>query len=200
MIRPGAKVIECGAHHAYDTIMLSRWVGNTGVVYACEPMRDNILVIERNLALNGIKNVRIVPKALGPRSGSVRFRMDTNSSPLGHHNERGVDVDMATIDELCEVDSFVPDLIKIDVEGYEADLLEGAARTLKHRPALHVEVHPHQIGNFNKTVEQLWDLIDYRNYELWHQPHDLAPVERISGPIHIPDRSHLYCIPHATIP
>jgi hypothetical protein len=56
-------------------------------------------------------------------------------------------------------------------------------------------VHPHQIGHFNKTVEDLWQLIDVDAYELWHQPHDLADVIRIAGPIPLPDRSHIYCIP-----
>jgi FkbM family methyltransferase len=195
MLRPGAKVIECGAHHGYNTIMLSRWVGNAGSVYACEPMPDNIQVIERNLELNEIKNVRIVGRALGPSSGSVRFRAQSNSAPLGNRTTRGLAVDMTTIDELCEAEGFVPDLIKVDVEGYEVDLLQGASRALQRRPALLIEIHPHQIGNFNKTVEQFWNLIDHRAYELWHQPHDLAAVQRISGPIPIVSRSHIYCIP-----
>jgi FkbM family methyltransferase len=199
MMRSGAKVIECGAHHGYDTILLSRWVGNAGCVYACEPMPDNIQVIERNLALNEIKNVRIVPKALGPSSGSVRFRAQTNSAPLGNQKGSGIVVAVTTVDDLSEAGCFIPDLIKIDVEGYEIDLLEGASRTLQHRPALLVEVHPHQVGNFDKTVDQLWDLIDHRAYELWHQPHDLAPVSRISGPIPIVRRSHIYCIPQSSI-
>ena len=195
MLSSGAKVIECGAHHGFNTVMLSRWVGNAGSVYACEPMPDNIRVIERNLALNEIKNVRIVQRALGPGSGSVRFRAQTNSAPVGNRAEPGFAVDMTTIDELSETDGFAPDLIKVDVEGYEVDLLEGARRTLQRRPALLVEVHPHQIGNFNKTIDQLWGLIDYQSYELWHQPHDLAPVQRIYGPIPIVSRSHIYCIP-----
>lgn len=146
MVRPGAKVIECGAHHGCNTIMLSRWVGDGGSVYACEPMPDNIRVIERNLELNEIKNVRIVPRALGPSSGSVRFRTQTNSAPLGNRTAPGLAVDMTTIDELSEAEGLVPDLIKLDVEGYEIDLLEGASRALQRRPALLVEVHPTRWG------------------------------------------------------
>jgi FkbM family methyltransferase len=195
ILQPGHRVIEVGAHHGLGTIALSRWVGEEGIVYACEPMPENVTVLQRNLELNSIDNVRVVPQALGPRAGRISFREDTNGSIMGHHSGRGIDLDMMTIDQLCESEGFLPDLIKIDVEGYEADVLEGASRTLRHRPALQIEVHPHQIGNFDKTVEQLWDLIDTPHYELWHQPHDMAQVRRIAGPIKIADRSHVYCVP-----
>lgn len=195
MLRSGAKIIECGAHHGYNTIVLSCWVGNAGCVYACEPMPDNVQVIERNLALNEIENVRVVRQALGSSSGSVSFRTQTNSAPIGNRSETGISVEMTTIDELSEALGIVPDLIKVDVEGYEIDVLEGASRVLLQRPALVVEIHPHQMVNFGRVVDQLWRLIDHSAYELWYQPDNSAEVQRISGPIPIVNRSHIYCIP-----
>lgn len=45
ILKPGSRVIECGVHHGLETIVLSRWVGGDGVVYACEAMPENVSVI-----------------------------------------------------------------------------------------------------------------------------------------------------------
>ena len=45
ILKPGFRVIECGVHHGLETIVLSRWVGDDGMVYACEAMPDNVAVI-----------------------------------------------------------------------------------------------------------------------------------------------------------
>lgn len=195
ILRPGYRVIECGVHHGLETILLSRWVGEDGRVYACEAMPDNVAVIRRNLDLNNVQNAKVVPKALGPRPGKIAFRLRSNSAPMGNRSGRSIDVDMTTIDELCASEDLRPDFIMIDVEGFEVDLLEGAARTLEGRPALLIEVHPHQMQHFNRTVDQLWALIDTSHYELWHQPHQAAEIGRIAGPINITERSHIYCLP-----
>jgi FkbM family methyltransferase len=195
ILKPGYRVVECGVHHGLETILLSRWVGSEGFVYACEPMPENVKVIQRNLDLNGIRNAKVVAKAVGPRPGKIAFRQKSNSAPMGNRWGRSIDVAMTTIDELCESENFRPDFIMIDVEGFEVEVLEGAARTLRHRPALVIEVHPPQMEHFNNTVEQLWSLIDTSQYQLWHQPHHLAEVRRIDGPIKIADRSHIFCIP-----
>ena len=197
ILKPGTKVIECGVHHGLETILLSRWVGRDGIVYACEAMPENIKVIERNLELNELRNVNVINKAVGPRAGKIAFRKKSNSAPMGDRWGRGIEVDMITIDELCEAENLRPDFLMIDVEGFEVDVLEGAPRTLGHTPALLIEIHPPQMEHFNRTVEQLWDLIDTSRYQLWHQPHHMADVRRIDGPIPITDRSHIFCIPSA---
>jgi FkbM family methyltransferase len=197
ILRPGCRVLECGSHHGYMTMMLSRWVGDQGKVYACEPVPDNVRVLTRNLDLNEVENVRVVPVAMGPKAGKVSLLDDTNGSVMRrHHLKHAIEVDMVTIDDFCAAEGFVPHLIKIDVEGFELDILEGAAAVLQRRPALHVEVHPHQISNYGKTVDQLWGFIDTDAHELWYQPNDMSEVRRIDGPIKIVDRSHIYCIPH----
>lgn len=195
MLMPGAKVVECGAHHAYGTIVLSKWVGEQGKVYACEPLPENVPVIQENIKLNSLTNVEVIPEAIGAQSGSVRFRPNSNGNVQPDGVPGGIEVRVTTIDELCERYGFTPDLIKIDVEGYEVGVLEGAKQTLSRHPGLQIEVHPHQIVNFNRTVEDLWKLIDLPAYEIWYQPHDLSAVEKIAGAIPINRRSHIYLIP-----
>lgn len=201
MVRPGDRVIECGSHHGYTTLMLSKWVGERGRVYASEPVPSNIAVLQRNLDLNAIKNVKIVLAAMGPQAGKISFFDDTNGSVLGGRNlKHAIEVEMMTIDGFCEAEGFSPDLIKMDVEGFELDILAGAKRVLRQRPALQIEVHPHQVRNYGKTADDLWGLIDKDAYELWYQPHDFSEVRRIDGPVKVVDRSHVYCIPRDRAP
>lgn len=198
ILRPGDRVIECGSHHGYTTIMLSRWVGDRGKVYACEPMPDNVSILRRNLDLNEIQNVKIVPFAMGPQTGKISLLKRSNASVLGQrHSSDALEIGMITIDDFCESEGFVPDLIKIDVEGFEYEVLAGAARVLQKSPALQIEVHPHQIRNYGKTATQLWDLLGRGAYEFWYMPDESSAVRRIDGPIEIVNRSHLYCIPLA---
>lgn len=195
MLTPGSNIIECGAHHGYTTILLANWVGPEGRVFALEPIPEYAEVIHRNISLNKIKNVCVLAEAVGATSGHIQFRPEKNAVLPTGKKSGGLDTRVTTLDDFCETRSFAPNLIKIDVEGFEIDVLRGARRVLASHPALQIEVHPHQIGNFNRTVEDLWRLIDFDAYELWYQSHDLADVVRIAGPILIPDRSHIYCIP-----
>ena len=86
------------------------------------------------MELNGIGNVKVVPKAVGPRAGKIAFRQKSNSAAMGNRLGRGIDIDMTTIDDLCDSENLQPDFIMIDVEGFEVDVLEGASRTLRHNP------------------------------------------------------------------
>jgi FkbM family methyltransferase len=200
LVRPGRRVIEIGSHHGFTTLMLANWVGSTGQVYACEPVPGNIAVLRQNLTLNRIRNVTIAPVALGPRAGKVSFFDETNGSvKTGRAGKPAIEVEMMTLDEFCQARGFWPDLIKMDVEGFELDILSGAARVLQQRPALHIEIHPHQIRNYGKTAADIWGLIDQEAYELFYQPHDHSEVRKIGGPVNIVDRSHLYCIPRLTV-
>ena len=196
IVRPGCRVLEIGSHHGYTTMMLSRWVGDHGKVYALEPIPDNVRVLKRNIELNAVENIKVVPVAVGPLAGKITLLDETNGSVVsGRHLKRAVEVDVVTVDDFCAAEGFVPDLVKMDVEGFELKILEGAAGVLQRRPALHIEIHPYHIREYGGTVDQLWDFIDTNAYELWCQADVVSEVQRIDGPIKIVDSACIYCIP-----
>lgn len=195
ILRAGARVFEIGGHHGCTAVILARAVGPHGRVVVCEPVPGNVAIIREQIRLNGLDNVLLVPEAIGAETGEVAIRDISNGAVSAGGG--GVPVPLTTIDALVERTGIVPDLIKIDVEGYEIDVLRGAARTLLHHPALQVEVHPHHIRQFGHRLEDLWALVDLSAYRIWFQARDAdVPVE-VARPVTIRHRAHVYLVPRA---
>ena len=143
LVRPGAVVVEVGANIGAHTVGLARLVGHGGAVIAFEPQRIPFQTLCANLALNQLANVRARQAAVGRTSGTILVPALDPSLPA---NFGGVSLIDATGGEevpLLTVDSMeLPacHLLKVDVEGMEADVLVGAERTIRRcRPLLYVE-------------------------------------------------------------
>jgi FkbM family methyltransferase len=138
---PGARVFDLGAHQGVVALVLSRIVGVTGEVVAVEAERHNVFVANENVRLNGAANLRVLHAAAADRPGRLFFSesLNGNVTPVGARSS--VEVDAVTVDELA--DRFgAPDVVFVDVEGYEAKVLAGARRTLARRSTdFFVEVH-----------------------------------------------------------
>jgi hypothetical protein len=87
----------------------------------------------------------------------------------------------------------VPDIIKIDVEGFEWEVLKGARPTLReHRPVLQIEVHGDQLFRYGSTANELWSLVDAGDCDVWLQTDDLSyPVPSHAG-VPLAGRVHVY--------
>jgi FkbM family methyltransferase len=119
LVKPGTVVIECGAHHGAQSILLSRWVGPHGRVVAIEPMPENVSIFNKNIEINGLSNLIVVDKAVGStRDNQLSMALTSNASvrPNGKHT---ISVESITLDALAEKLKIMPALLKIDVEGYE---------------------------------------------------------------------------------
>lgn len=146
----GWTVLDAGANIGYYTVKASKMVGKRGRVVSVEPYHENHELLLQNLELNSCSNVQVVKKALTDYNGSTRLYLGTDS---GHNTLLGgsvfatgewENVDAVTLDTLLrELGIESIDLAKIDVEGEELNLLEGARESLTegriHR--LVVEVH-----------------------------------------------------------
>lgn len=168
LVRAGDVVIDIGANIGTHVIPLANMVGNTGRVYAFEPQRTLFQALCGNVALNGIGNVWAFPKAVGASSGEVELpnlpSPDTpfnfGAVPLGKPGS-GEKVELVTVDSL---DLSACRLIKIDVEGMEAEVLEGAKKTVTSlQPYLFVENNT--LDKASRTIEAIFRM-DYRAY--WH--------------------------------
>jgi FkbM family methyltransferase len=139
-VRPGSVALDVGAHIGTHTLTMSRLVGPAGRVYAFEPVRKSYRELRRNLELNGVSNVVPLRYALGRGSPSVIemnpiLEGEEGGTAVGHGGDRV---------ELRTLDSFGFEgvsLIKIDVEGFELPVLDGAEDTIRrNRPVLVVEI------------------------------------------------------------
>lgn len=138
---PGDVVLDVGAHLGCFVLSVARLVGPTGHVYACEPMADNLANLRRTIAANNLTNVTVIEKAVGAAEGTTDIAVNPVSaahSAVLREGAESVSVETTAIDQIVRDYRLTRvDFIKIDVEGMEADVLRGAAQTLRqHRPRL----------------------------------------------------------------
>lgn len=141
-LRPGATLLDVGAHVGYYTLLAARLVGSGGRVYAFEPNPRNCEFLRRHVAANGCANVRVEEAAVADTNGVARFDFGTGSG-TGHLAESGaVEVRTLRLDDFCHDHDVKPDAIKIDVEGAELDVLRGAEQAIvAHGPTIFLSTH-----------------------------------------------------------
>lgn len=158
----GAVVWDVGAHIGYESLLFAELVGPAGRVVAFEPNPANFREWQRNVEGNSELAARMSLRAtaLCDKSGTAAFRFSEDvlgGGSSGSHLADAVppedevsyaafglvNVACARADDLVEAGEIAPPaIIKIDVEGAEADVVRGATRTLhRYKPILLVEVH-----------------------------------------------------------
>ena len=190
MIGEGDVVLECGGHHGCTAIVLSNWVGAGGKVVTFEPLPRNCDIIQKNIEQNRLQNVTLERKAVGADKGKITIN-DVSNSSVAMTGE-GVEVELTCLDEYEHLN---PTFLKIDVEGFEAQVLRGAMRILKKRPKLAIEIHTKQLSNYGSSVEELFKLIGLNDYKIWIQWEDGKQPEEYDMRTPIQSRIHLFCIP-----
>jgi FkbM family methyltransferase len=169
VVKPGMTVVEVGANIGVHTIPLAR-ACHPGTLYAFEPQPAVFELLRRNLAANAIGNVVARAEACGAAPGQAGL------PPLDYaraHNFGGVSLlapdDTGATTPVVTVDSLGLDrcgLLKVDVEGWEGAVLQGASETIRRcRPRLYVENdrREHQQALISQVAA-----MGYRLY--WHTP------------------------------
>lgn len=141
IVQAGETFWDVGAHKGYVTLAASRLVGPLGTVVSVEPSERNRWFIRQHVAWNGARNVVIVGAALSDASGEGRFggTGDSLAYALGSGDEL---VPVRTVPEVAEEHGVpLPSIVKIDAEGEEAAILNGARTCLGPGVALMISVH-----------------------------------------------------------
>jgi FkbM family methyltransferase len=145
---PGEVVFDIGAHVGFYTLLASELIGPDGRVYAFEPASRNLFYISRHMKLNHCDNVRIFAMAVGKERGVSNFEEGRDSSQ-GHLSScgGGLLVSVVSLDELLAAEAIpIPDCMKIDVEGAELEVLEGARLMLQsNHPTIFLATHGREL-------------------------------------------------------
>jgi FkbM family methyltransferase len=171
MVKPGMTVVEVGANIGTHSVPLAR-ACFPGPLYLFEPQQRVFQILCANLALNDVTNAIAYPEACGDAPGFVvvpplDYGAEYNFGGVSVQAEgvgvHGMKVRATPLDSLhlaaCHV-------IKIDVEGFEAQVLRGAAQTIaKYRPLLYVEND--RVAHQQEVISLITDM-GYRLY--WHAP------------------------------
>ena len=153
LVRPGARVLELGGCYGYFTAIMALCAGETGRVVSVEGTPNNFRTLSENMALNGLKNVQIYNAFVSADVRPVHFH-DHERQPydairrIKHHEDpepgmTGVKAIKPT--EFLRDIAFSPDIIFMDIEGFEWDVFADffESRFLEqHRPVIVFEIHP----------------------------------------------------------
>ncbi len=137
-LAPGDIALDVGAHIGSMTVPMARLVGAEGTVYAFEPQKKIYRELVHNLELNEVTNAVPLRFALSSKPGIVEMDPIVERDGRVSVGEGGDVVEARTIDSFGFSDVA---LMKIDVEGHEADVLRGAERTIDAlHPVIIIEI------------------------------------------------------------
>jgi FkbM family methyltransferase len=138
-LKKGDVVIDIGANGGFYTLIAAKIVGIEGHVYSCEPGARELELLKNNIKINNLKNVTVIESAIGNKEGITEFAIAEdgalNSLLKNDHPSQQIDhwqtVEINTIDNLVkQLNIEKVNFMKIDVEGAEKMVLEGAKKLM----------------------------------------------------------------------
>lgn len=144
-LQPGDTVIDVGANIGLYTKAFSECVGPRGAVHSLEPVPETFGYLSHNVKKLGLGNVFLYNLAVTASSGELRMSVPRMEAGFTNIYEARLDESGDVLVQARRLDDMFsgtrPALIKIDVEGHEAEVLQGAEALLrKCHPALVIEV------------------------------------------------------------
>jgi FkbM family methyltransferase len=166
-IHAGMTAVDVGAHIGFLTCFMARAVGPSGRVVAVEPDQKNARYVRRNLRVNGLTADLYVAGA-GNYSGPRDLHITGSSDSHGFYDHpntetlRVVTVEQKRLDDILDR----ADVLKVDTEGAECEVIEGAERILSARPPLLIEWTPACQVRAGRDVEELPTMLRDLGYRL----------------------------------
>ena len=156
-LKPNTKIVDIGANTGIYSLLCSVTEKNS-YIYAFEPNPVNEARLRENVSINDCKNIEILKLAVGTKPDRIQFTVPLNniisdtssaiasfsrSTYQGKMAWKSIEVDQISLDGFFLSKKENIDLIKIDVEGYEIDVLKGGVQLFKfHRPKILLETFP----------------------------------------------------------
>ncbi len=151
----GMTVYDIGGYIGIHSIFFADAVRENGKVITFEPNPTNFREIAFNLKINNLKNVRVFPLGIGKE----RVTLELNIDPIRHSRGNFIQINQKTsfkkteskkvrvkidsIDNLIKEKTITPpNFVKIDVEGFEGEVIQGMIHTIEtYKPDLFIEIH-----------------------------------------------------------
>ena len=184
-VKEGMVVVDVGANIGYYTLIAARLVGKNGFVYAFEPEPSSYNLLYKNIKENSYTNIVSVRKAISNKEERTKFWFNKFASPCSSLSEANlseksrnrfskkdefIEIDAITLDNFFEkvVKSKKIDVIKIDVQGAEGLVLEGAEEILKSNNSLKIftEIWPDGLKSLGTDPYELLKKMEGYGFEI----------------------------------
>lgn len=195
LIKPGMTVVDVGAHEGLFSLFCAKKVNDTGSVYSFEPSPRERERLGKNIEINELKHVQLSELALTDKKSTetliIAEPTHSGQNTLGGFVHEGigeestVEVDTISLDEYAasnSIDSI--DFIKVDAEGCEGRILQGAKECLaKSRPILLFEYLPESLKKQGSDPASILDQLRELDYQLYQFMNDglLSVVEEVTS-------------------
>ena len=181
-LNPGDFAIDVGANIGFFSILMSKLVGPQGMIFAFEPGANNLPKLSANLKKNSVTNVQVLEQPVWSREEKVTFYINADSgggnalfdpgnwwsNDKSRANPQPIEMMSTTLD-LLDISKERVKLIKIDTEGAEQRVLEGAVNLLKgyRPPYIIAEVNPHGLAQAGCDGESMRAFMLGMGYEMF---------------------------------
>lgn len=173
-VNKGGTALDIGANIGINSIRLSNLVGNTGKVFSFEPIPFNQNRFRKNIELNSITNVTLIPMALGISTETLKVDFNEHEENMGAISLRnagdvGIDIQVRNGDEWVNENNIQQiDFLKIDVEGFEWNVISGLNETIKRfHPAILIEWDLNYLEYSGKSKTDWQKFIDDNTYKIF---------------------------------
>jgi FkbM family methyltransferase len=158
MLKPGDSFLDIGANGGLYSIIASKVVGPKGQVYACEPSARERALLMHNININNIENITVLESAMSDKKGISHLAISKdgalNSLIKTQHPGQDIEsyqqINTTTVDDtITELNIRNLSIVKIDVEGAEKMVIEGARKTLRENPELSIIFESSSFNTYN---------------------------------------------------
>jgi len=166
IMQPDWHIVDIGANIGYYALMEARIVKS---VVAIEAGRDNATNLQSNISINQYKNIEVFNCAIGDHNGMINFHVSKacNWNRIASGDD-SIDesINMYTLDNFIG-EAYPVDFIRMDVEGYELNILNGMRNILEqHRPDMFIEVHRDMLKDYGGTQLLLMQFLAEHDYSI----------------------------------
>ncbi len=183
-LKEGMVCYDIGANIGYYALQEASLVGASGHVYAIEPIPNNCKILAMNIALNGYENVRLFNLAMGSHQGLGEIKVSHMSNmcsmvETGYRDYReSIPVSVDTIDRFI-LGKRLPDVVRMDTEGYEVEIVKGMKGLLESRKPLVLFIEIHFDALMDRSIPMLKSLKEY-GFEVKSASYEMHPAVRNS--------------------
>lgn len=204
-LSPGDVAIDVGVNNGKSLLRIAKAVGKSGKVYGFEPAEANFYKANRNISINGFKNISLHKMALGygnqtvylnePNSGNHGLNFFTKSNNL---EKTLTEFKTEELDQLMTVKNYEDvSLIHLDVEGFETDVLKGALKTIeRYLPVIFLKISNQKLQRCGSSSDELAKLLVSLNYHLFNADTEEEIFIKDNEPL---QEVAIYCLPKTQI-
>ncbi len=203
VLKQGDCFVDVGANIGLMSIYAAKCIGDQGTVLAFEAHPETFKWLNFNIELNHVSTVRSYDFALGSETATTfiydNWQINRGGASLIVKNEdsKSYSINVKKLDD-CLPQNHFPKVIKVDVEGFELEVLKGATQTIENcKPILIIELSSLRTNQYE--IEDIIQFIEkfefYQLFKLKGTKERISKLVQINSRADLPEHDNIICIP-----